>query len=58
MLGKPDAHSLYGAPMLILVSTKTPPAKMIENVIFSNATIIVQNMALTITELGIDACHI
>ena len=58
MLGKPDTHSLYGAPMLILVSAKKPPIKMMENTIFSNAAIIVQNMALAATELGIGACHI
>lgn len=58
MFGKPDIHPLYGAPMLILVSAKMPPVKMMENVVYSNAAIIVQNMALAATELGIGACHI
>lgn len=58
MLGKPGAHTLYGAPMLILVSAKMPPVKMMENVVFSNAAIIVQNMALAATELGVGVCHI
>ncbi len=58
MLGKPDTHTLYGAPMLILVSAKMPPVKMMENVVYSNAAIIVQNMALAATELGVGVCHI
>ena len=58
MLGKPDAHALYGAPLLIVVSSKMPPVKMMENVVYSNAAIIVQNMALAATELGVGACHI
>lgn len=58
MLGKPDTHALYGAPMLILVSAKMPPVKMMENVVYSNAAIIIQNMALAATELGVGVCHI
>lgn len=58
MLGKPDTHALYGAPMLILVSAKIPPVKMMENVVYSNAAIIIQNMALAATELGVGVCHI
>lgn len=57
MFGQPDMHPLYGAPMLILVSAKMPPAAM-ANVTYSNAAIIVQNMALAATELGVGACHI
>lgn len=58
MVGKPDAHPLYGAPMLILVSAKKPSVKAMENVAYSNAAIIVQNMALAATELGVGVCHI
>lgn len=57
MFGKPDMHPLYGAPVLILVSTKTP-AKMMENVAYSNAAIIAHNMALEATELGLGTCYI
>lgn len=57
MFGKPDMHPLYGAPTLILVSTKTPE-KMMENVAFSNAAIVAHNMVLEATELGIGACYI
>lgn len=58
MFGKPDIHPLYGAPMLILVSARVPAAKAMENVTYSNAAIIAQNMALAATELGIGVCHI
>lgn len=57
MFGKSDMHPLYGAPIFILVSTKTP-AEMMENVAYSNAAIMVHNMALEATELGIGACYI
>lgn len=57
MFGKPDAHPIYHAPMLIVVSTrKTAP--MMENVAHSNAAIIVHNMALAAAELGVGACYI
>lgn len=58
MFGDPDKHPLYNAPMLILVSAKMPPAEAMKNVTYSNAAIIVQNMALAATELGVGACHI
>lgn len=58
MFGKPDIHPLYHAPMLILVSAKMPSARAMENVTYSNAAIIAQNMALAATELGVGTCHI
>ena len=57
MFGKPDMHPLYNAPTLIVVSSKKP-APMMENVAFSNAAIMVHNMALSATELGIGSCYI
>lgn len=57
MFGKPDMHSLYNAPTLILVSSKEP-APMMENVVYSNAAIMVHNMALAATELGVGSCYI
>lgn len=57
MFGKPDIHPIYNAPMLVVVSAKRPAPHM-TNVSYSNAAIIVQNMALAATELGIGACHI
>lgn len=57
MFKKPDMHPLYGVPMMILISTKTP-VKMMENVSFSNAAIIAHNMALQATELGVGSFYI
>ena len=57
MFGKPDIHPLYGAPTLILVSSRKP-AQGMENVVFSNAAIMAQNMALAATALGVGTCHI
>lgn len=57
MFGKPDMHPLYGAPTLILVSSRKP-APMMENVAFSNAAIMVHNMVLAAVELGVGACYI
>ncbi|MBO7156223.1 MAG: nitroreductase family protein [Clostridia bacterium] len=50
-------HPFYGAPMVILVSSiiQDPPH---DNVNYSNAAGIVENMAIAATELGIGACHI
>ena len=57
MFGKTDMHPLYGAPTLILVSSRKP-APMMENVAFSNAAIMAHNMALAATELGVGTCYI
>lgn len=56
VMGNPDMHPLYGAPQLVLVSAKGDGA--LGNVEFSNAAIIVHNMALAATELGVGCCHI
>lgn len=55
--GNPDLHPFYGAPTVILVSSVVGEGPM-SNVNYSNAAIIVQNMALAATELGVGACHI
>lgn len=57
VVGNPDMHPFYNAPTVILVSSVLP-ADNSGNVNYSNAAILVQNMALTATELGIGACHI
>ena len=57
MFGKPDMHPLYGAPTLILVSSRKPAPGM-ENVAFSNAAIMAHSMALAATELGVGNCYI
>lgn len=49
----------YGAPTVILVSSAIPATDLNSvNVNFSNAAIIVQNMAIAATELGVGSCHI
>lgn len=57
LFGKPGMHPLYNAPTLVLVSTKKPEPGM-ENVAYSNAAIMVHNMALAATELGVGHCDI
>lgn len=52
-----DGDVLYGAPMLIVVSTKLTGTPR-DNVAYSNAAGIVENMALEAVELGVGACHI
>jgi len=56
-VGNPDMHPFYGAPTVLLVSSEMPAAPS-NNVNYSNAAIVVQNMALAATELGVGACHI
>ena len=49
----------YGAPTVALVSSLIPSTDLKSvNVNFSNAAILVQNMAIAATELGIGSCHI
>lgn len=55
--GNPNMHPFYGAPIVILVSSAVAAAPA-GNVNHSNAAIIVHNMALAATELGVGACHI
>ena len=57
MMGRPDAVPLYGAPTLVIVSS-TLPGGARDNVAYSNAAIIVENIALEAVELGIGTCHI
>ncbi len=55
--GNPDSHPFYGAPTVILVSSAGQNGQL-ANVNYSNAAIIVQNMSIAATELGIGSCHI
>ncbi len=55
--GNPAATPLYGAPCLVLVSTTiADPANA--NVPCSNAAVVVENMTLAATDLGIGSCLI
>lgn len=51
--GNPSAHPLYGAPMLIVVSSKDEG-----NVASANVGIIIQNMALAAVDEGVGQCDI
>lgn len=51
---RPGTHPFNGAPTVILVSSATP----MNNANYSNAAIVVHNMALAAVELGVGACHI
>ena len=57
MFGSPDIHPLYGAPVFVLISVK-PGADTPNNVEYSNAAIVVHNMALAAVNLGVGCCHI
>ena len=57
MMGRPDAVPLYGASTLIIVSS-TLPGGARDNVAYSNAACIVENISLEAVELGIGTCHI
>lgn len=52
--GKP----FYDAPTVILVSSEMTGDPGQDNVRFSNAAIVVHNMAVAATDMGIGACHI
>lgn len=58
VFGREGADLLYGAPMLVIVSTTKDAIKTMANVAYSNAAGIVQNMALAAVDLGVGACHI
>ena len=54
-----EHRPFYGAPTVILVSSLIPSTDLKSvNVNFSNAAILVQNMATAATELSIGSCHI
>lgn len=56
LFGDPERKMLYGAPTLIIVSAHVVPGA--ENFTYSSAAIIVHNMALAATELGVGSCDI
>ncbi|MBR5534429.1 MAG: nitroreductase family protein [Ruminiclostridium sp.] len=57
LFGDPTMHPLYGAPTLVVVSSRKPAPGM-ENVAYSNAAIMVHSMALAATDLGVGSCYI
>jgi len=57
LFGQPGMHPSYGAPTLILVSGKTRPEGS-DELQYSNAGCIMQNMALEATELGLGSVYL
>lgn len=57
LFGHPELHPLYGAPVFIVVSVK-PEGEMPNNTEYSNAAVMIQNMALAAVDAGIGCCHI
>ncbi|MGI6535043.1 MAG: nitroreductase family protein [Eggerthellaceae bacterium] len=57
IFNRPGMDAFYGAPMLVVVSTKKP-APGLENAVYSSCACIVQNMALEAVEQGVGCCHI
>lgn len=55
--GEENYHPLYGAPMLIILSSIFPGIPT-DNSSYSNTAIISQNIALAAAHLGLGACHI
>ncbi len=53
--GDLSRRPLYGAPCLILMSTNVPE---VGNVQYSNAAMMVENMMLTATDIGLGSCAI
>ena len=56
-LGNPNAHPLYGAPLMIVVSYKENNG-MVDNVNHSDAAIVAHNMALAAMSLKVGTCLI
>ncbi len=53
MFGNPDAHPLYGAPMLVVVSSDAEG-----NVASANVAAVIQNMSLAAVDQGVGSCYI
>lgn len=55
--GRPDISIFNGAPTYIVVSAK-PYGETLGNIDYANTGIIVHNMALAATDLGVGSCYI
>lgn len=56
-MNRPDYDPFYGAPMLIIVSSRFPGLPN-ENSAYSNAAICAENMSLACAQLGVGSCLI
>ncbi len=57
VMGRDGYKAFYGAPVVILVCSEVD-GEPYSNVNYSNAAIVVHNMAIGATALGLGACHI
>ncbi len=58
LFGNPDLHPLYGAPTMIVVSSKLAGNFDADNIASANVAMIVHNMSLTAVGLGLGHCDI
>ena len=56
-MGQPGSHPLYGAPTLVVASSRFPSEAM-ANPAYSDAAILVHTMSLAATALGVGCCYI
>ncbi len=56
-MGKPDAHPLYGAPVMVLISAK-PGKFVIPGIDQANCGCILENMMLAATDLGVGSVYL
>lgn len=56
-LGREDYHPLYGAPVLVILSSVFPGIPT-DNSSYSNCAILAENMAIAAADLGVGACLI
>ena len=54
---RPGSHPLYGAPTLVVASSRFPGEAM-ANPAYSDAAILVHTMSLAATALGVGCCYI
>ena len=52
---RPGSHPLYGAPTLVVLASKK---SILENIEFTNAGCVIQNMMVAATDLGIDSIYL
>ena len=52
---RPGSNPLYGAPTLVVLASKK---SILENIEFTNAGCIIQNMMVAATDLGIDSIYL
>ena len=52
---RPGSHPLYGAPTLVVLASSK---SILENIEFTNAGCVIQNMMVAATDLGVDSIYL